>query len=44
MAVSTTGPIGAERATTIFHLSESVLPSMASAAPPEVRPAGRLNR
>jgi len=42
--VSTIGPNVAHGATPIFHLSGCVLRSMASATPPEVRPAGGLNR
>jgi len=43
-AVSTSGPNVAEAATTMLDFNGSVTRSMASATPPEVRPAGGMNR
>ena len=44
MAVSTTGLAAGRGPTAIFHLSNSVTSSVASATPAEVRPAGGMNR
>ena len=43
-AVSTTGLAAGRGPTAIFHLSNSVTSSVASATPAEVRPAGGMNR